>query len=188
MRNLKNDCVVEAVEPRVMFAVGPVDVAVGEGTPLRTITFTDTGGTTGVISVRGGSAVARFDGLDVTQTVSGRNVTVSGGATGLAWSTLTLSGRAPSATVRGTGGNEELVLRDGLLAAGPVRGFTGPAVVLRGTSTLGNGIAKLQVLRTEEGATLAINRGTNPVRGGASISIGSAVDTAVTVMSFGRSR
>ena len=146
-----------------------LDVTVGTG-GARAVSFTDADGTVAIISVAGGTALVRFTGTGLTQQPAARNVAVAG--TGLALDTITVTGGTPAITVRGTGGNGEVVV-NGVTAPAAVRSFSGRNAALTGTSNFAGGVGKLDVLRAA-GATVNVG-GAN-----AAIRIGAATDTDLT--------
>ena len=126
--------------------VGFTDVTVGEGSPTRSVTYTDADGTVGVVTVTGGSATLSFGGTGITQT-PGRNLAVAGTAVEL--DLVTATGGTPSITVRGRGGADQRLVVNGV-GGGAVRGFVGREVILRGRSDLAGGIGRLDVFQTED--------------------------------------
>jgi cyclophilin family peptidyl-prolyl cis-trans isomerase len=110
-----------------------ISVPVGDGTPYRTLTYTDADGTAGAVTVTGGSATLRVGGTAMTQAPAGRNVAVSG--TDLILASINVTGGTPSITVRGAGGTDQRLFVDGI-NGGAVRSFTGGNVILRGTSNI----------------------------------------------------
>ena len=133
--------------------VGGAAVAVGQGTPANTVTYTDADGTAGVISVKGGSATVQFTGTGLTQTPAGRNVAVAG--TNAEIFSITVTSGTPSITVKGTGGADQRLIVSSGIAGGAIRSFTGREVILRGTSNIAQGIGKLDVAQTQD-ATITI--------------------------------
>ena len=166
--------VVESFEPRVLFAI---DVTIGTGSPAQALVFTDADGTSAQIRAAGGTATITFDGPTVSQSTSGRLVTVTG--TGVTMTNLVMAGPGPSVSVRTTGGQNGTVSLPAMSAAGPVRAFSGRGVVLAGPAALENGIGLLE-LTAAQGATLTINRGAQAVPQDASITILNAADTTIT--------
>ena len=146
-----------------------LDVPLGTG-GSRAVTFTDADGTAATISVAGGTATVRFTGTGLSQQPAGRDVAVSG--TTLALDTITVTGGTPSVTVRGAGGNGE-VLVNGITAPTTVRSFSGRNAVLTGTSNFAGGVGRLDVLRTAA-ATIIVGGANSAVR------IGTATDTDFT--------
>lgn len=151
---------VAAPAPEVM------DVALGTGA-ARSVTFTDADGTVATISAAGGAATVRFTGTGLAQAPAGKGVTVTGNP--LALTGITVTGGTPAVTVRGNGGNGEVVV-GGL--SGAMRSFSGRNAVLRGTADF-PGLGRLDLLRTEA-ATINIGGG------GSSVRIGTATDTDLT--------
>lgn len=135
------------VEESFTVSVGSVDVAVGEGTPARSVTYTDADGTVGTITVTGGSATVNFAGNGVTQTPAGRNVAVAG--TSVVASHITATGGTPTITVRARGGADQRLTLNGL-RGGAIRSFAGREVILTGSSDIGGGIGRLDLFQTQD--------------------------------------
>ena len=145
-------CTVERVESRIHLAI---DVAVGTGAAARTVVFTDGDGTQGAIRVNGGAATLTFEGSpDVSQSTSGGVSTVTG--TNVQWLNMVITGTNPSVVVTTTGGNGQVIL-GGMSAAGPVSSVQGRGVVLGGTTTLSNGIGRVELAGIND-ADITINR------------------------------
>ena len=162
---------VESFEPRVLLAI---DVTVGVGAPARTLSFTDPDGTAATIRVAGGAATVTFDGTNLASTPAGTAVAVTG--TNVVMTNLVITGPNPNVTVNTAG--DGTVNLGGLSAAGPVAGFRGPGVVLGGTTTLANGIGRLELGGTQ-GATINITRGGQARLQDAALTIGTAQDTSI---------
>lgn len=126
--------------------VGFTDVTVGEGSPTRSVTYTDADGTVGVVTVSGGSATLSFAGTGIAQT-PGRNLLISG--TGVKLDLVTATGGTPGISVRGRGGADNRLVVNGI-NGGAVRSFVGREVILRGHSNIGGGIGRLDVFQTED--------------------------------------
>jgi cyclophilin family peptidyl-prolyl cis-trans isomerase len=154
--------------------VGFTDIALGEGTTARTVTYTDPDGTVGTITVNGGSATVSFAGTGIVQTPAGRNITLAG--TAVEADQITATGGSPAINVRGRGGDQRLVVRG--INGGAVRSFAGREVILQGTSNIAGGIGRLDLFRTED-ATITLGAPADarlqPV-----ITLGSAEDTDIT--------
>lgn len=161
--------------------VGFTDVAVGEGSPVRSVTYTDADGTVGVVSVAGGSATLSFAGTGVTQT-PGRNLVISGTAVEL--DQVTATGGSPNITVRGRGGADNRLVVNGI-EGGAIRNFVGREVILRGRSDLAGGIGRLDVFQTED-AEIIIGAALDP-RLQPAITLVSANDTDINSASRIRS-
>jgi hypothetical protein len=155
-----------------------IDVAVGTGTPVRTIVFTDADGTVASVRVAGGAATATFDGPAVSQTTSGGTSTVTG--TGVQLTNLVLTGNNPKVTVKNTvPGTDGLVVIGGMSAAGPVNAVSARGAVLRGITTLSNGVGKIDLAGVQS-ATITINRGSLARLQDAALSLGAVQDTSIT--------
>ena len=163
---------VESFEPRVLLAI---DVPVGVGAEARSVTFTDADGTAATIRVAGGAATVTLDGTNLTSASAGTAVNVTG--TNVVMTNLVITGRNPNVTVTTAGGDGTVTL-GGLSAAGPVAGFRGPGVVLGGTTTLANGIGRLELGGTQ-GATINITRGSQARLQDAALTIGTVQDTSI---------
>ena len=167
--------VAESFEPRVLFAI---DVAVGVGQAARAVQFTDTDGTAATVKVSGGAATVTFDGLNLTQTTAGGTVVVAG--TNVEMTNLVMTGTNPKVTITTTPtGTDSRVGLGGMSAAGPVAAVTGRGVILRGITTLSNGIGKLDLAGVQE-ATITINRGSLARLVDAALSLGAVQDTSIT--------
>lgn len=164
---------VESFERRMLLAI---DVPVGVGADARSVTFTDADGTAAVIRVAGGAATVTFDGTNLASAPSGTAVTVTG--TNVVMTNLVITGPNPNVTVTTAGGDGSVTL-GGMSAAGPVNGFRGPGVVLGGTTTLANGIGRLDLGGTQ-GATINITRGGQARLQDAAVNIGTAQDTSIS--------
>src|SRR5207237_9073870 len=103
------------------------ECAVGVGTPVKSIVWTDGDGTVGTIHVGGGAATATFDGPVVSQTTSGGTSVVTG--TNVAMTNLVITGANPSVTITASKTGDSHVTLGGMSAAGPVNGFNGRGVV-----------------------------------------------------------
>src|SRR4051812_34310197 len=166
---------VETFEPRVFLAI---DVAVGLGTPVKSIVFTDGDGTVGTIHVGGGAATATFDGPVVSQTTSGGTSVVTG--TGVAMTNLVITGANPSVTITTSKTGDSHVTLGAMSAAGPVNAVNAKSAVLTGTTSLSNGIGRLD-LAGMQGATVTINRGSLARLQDASVTVaGDVSDTSIT--------
>jgi cyclophilin family peptidyl-prolyl cis-trans isomerase len=137
--------------------VGGASVAVGQGTTANTITYTDADGTVGVVSVKGGSANVQFTGTGLTQTPAGRNVAVAG--TNAEIFNISVTSGTPAITVKGTGGADQRLVVSNGITGGAVRSFNGREVILRGTSTIAQGIGRLDLAQAQDAA---ITIGTSP--------------------------
>lgn len=143
----------EVVEDSFVVEVGLVDVAAGQGLPAKTITYTDSDGTVGVVNVNGGIATLTFSGAGVTTTASGNRVTVSG--TGVELVAITSQGGAPSVSVRAKGGTDQKLVMNGI-NGGAFRSFVGREVIFTGTSNIAQGIGRLDIFQTQ-GADITIS-------------------------------
>jgi cyclophilin family peptidyl-prolyl cis-trans isomerase len=158
------------VEDTFQVVVGAIDVAVGTGAP-RSVAYTDADGTTGLISVTGGTASIRFTGVDLAQTPVRNVVQVAG--TNAEVLNITVTGGAPTITVKGVGGDGRVVV-NGITAAGTVKSFSGRSVILRGDTNIAGGLGKLDLFRAE-GAEITLNGAA--AAAGSTITILSAEDT-----------
>ena len=163
---------VEKFESRVLMAI---DVAVGAGAPARSAVFTDADGTVAQIRVAGGAATITFDAPDVAQSTSGGVATVTG--TGVTMTNLVITGANPSVNITTRGGNGRVTL-GGMSAAGVVNAVNARGVVLGGTTTLANGIGRLD-LAGAQGAAVTINRGAEARLQDAALSLGDVADTTI---------
>lgn len=163
------------VEDSFVVEVGLVEVAVGQGIPARTITYTDSDGSVGVVKVTGGIATLTFGGTGVTTTASGSRVTVTG--TGVELKRITSHGGAPAVTIRAKGGADQKVTIDGI-SGGAFSRFVGRDVILRGTSDIARGIGRLDLFQTQD-AEIAIG-GSADGRLFPIISLAGAQDTDIT--------
>lgn len=163
------------VQDSFTVTVGSLDVSIGQGSSAQSIQFTDADGTVANVSVRGGAATLRFSGNSLTQSPLRRTMVVSG--TGVEMANLILTGANPGAMIRAAGGDGRLVL-NAITADGPVRSVIGRDVILRGTSTFGNGVNRLQFVRSE-GATINIRRSGAARLRSASIFIDAAENTKI---------
>lgn len=175
LSNRRPCTLVEPVEPRLLFAM---DVAVGVGAPARSVVFTDTDGTTATIRVAGGAGTITFDGANLTQATAGTTVTVGG--TNVEMTNLVMTGTNPKVTVRTTAaGADGRVGLGGMSAVGPVGAVSGRDVVLRGITTLSNGIGRLDLAGVQN-ATITINRGAAARLLDASLGLGVVQDASIT--------
>lgn len=159
------------VDDTFQVVVGAMDVALGAVGQPKSVAYTDADGTTGIITVTGGTASVRFTGVDLTQTPV-RNVVQVAGTNAEALN-ITVTGGAPTINVRTTGGDGRVVL-NGITSAGTLRNFLGKSVILRGNTNIAGGLGKLDVFGTED-ATIVLNGAASAA--GSSITIGSATDT-----------
>jgi hypothetical protein len=164
---------VESCESRILMAI---DVAIGTGTAARSLAFIDADGTTGTVRVAGGAATVQLDGTNLTQTPAGSTVTVGG--TNVVMTGITITGTNPSVTISTTPVGDGKVTLGGITAAGPVRAVTGRGVILGGTTSLSNGIGKLDVGATQN-ATITITRAGQALLQDAAVTIGTAQDTSI---------
>jgi len=171
----RSPALVESFERRILMAI---DVAIGTGTPVNSVTFTDADGTVGVVRVAGGAATVTLDGTGLAQSTTGRAVAVTG--TNVAMTNIVITGANPSVTVTGTGttGNGLLTL-PAVSAAGPVRSFSGRQVDFTGAATFSDGIGKLELARAQN-ATITINRSGQARLQDASATILFIQDTSIT--------
>ena len=157
--------------------VGGIDVSFGQGANAQTIVFTDTDSTQATVRVTGGTATLKFGGNNLAQTTTGTTVNVTG--TNVQILQMILSGTYPNVTVTTNGvGDGRVSVSDGITSDVPVKGVTGKGLVLRGATTLNNGIGRLQVARTED-ATIDINRSGGARLLDAMVTIGTAEDTTI---------
>jgi hypothetical protein len=162
--------------------VGFVDVAIGEGTPARTVTYTDADGTVGTITATGGSATISFAGTAITQTPNGRNIAIAG--TAVEADLITATGGTPSITVRGRGGADQRLVVNGI-RGGAIRSFAGREVILRGNSDIAGGIGRLDLFQTQD-ATITLGAPAD-ARLQPTITLTAAEDTDITSASAIRS-
>ena len=154
--------------------VGFVDVPVGSGVAARKVTYTDADGTVGVITFNGGTGTVSVGGTGLTQTPAGNNITIGG--TGISVDRINVTGGTPTISVKTKGGDGHVVING--INGGAVRSFSGPGVILQGTSDIASGIGRLDLFQAQ-GATL--NLGASPDGSlSPSITLGSAVDTNLT--------
>ena len=157
--------------------VGSVDVNMGQGANAQTVVFTDGDSTQATVRVTGGTATLKFGGTNLTQTTTGTTVTVAG--TNVQIIQMVLSGPYPNVTITTNAlGDGKVAITQGIISDSAVKGVVGKGVVLGGTTTLNNGIGRLQVARTED-ATIDINRGSEARLLDAMVTIGTAEDTTI---------
>src|SRR2546429_7993860 len=85
---------VESFESRILFAI---DVTIGTGVPVQTVSFTDADGTAATVRITGGTATVTFDGTGLSQSTTGRAVSVAG--TNVVMTNLVITGTNPSVTI-----------------------------------------------------------------------------------------
>src|SRR5687767_10675035 len=146
----------ERLERRVLFAVGFLDVAIGDG-QAGAVSFVDADGTAARVSVRGASAVVRFTGDGLAQAPAGRDVVVSGAGGSVASVTATGTSRRTAIAFTASGGDERLTVGH-IAADGPVAKVDAPNVVLTGSLATGGAAARINLLRTEN-ASLTLGGG-----------------------------
>ena len=153
----------------------PLDVTIGDNAPA-TVSFTDADGTVSTISLRGGNATVRFNGVGLAQAVAGRVVNVTG--TGTELTSITATGTSARSRLAVTGrGGDNIVIVNGITADGPLGAVTARDATLRGTAAFAGAVGRLDLGRAV-GATINIG-GSSQDRPG-TISVVSAEDTDIT--------
>jgi cyclophilin family peptidyl-prolyl cis-trans isomerase len=121
----------------------------------KSVTFTDGDGTQATVAVGGaGEAAVRLVGTGLTQTASGRGVTVGGTVTQVGSITLTGSGASTSLSVKGSGG-DGLVEAAGFTADAGLKALAGRGLNLSGGATIGGAARAVQLGRLS-GGTFAV--------------------------------
>lgn len=153
----------------------PLDVTIGDGTQ-NTVSFTDADGTFSSISLRGGTATVRFNGVGLVQDLAGRVINVTG--TGVEVTSITATGTSARSRLSVTGrGGDNIVIVNGIATDGPVGTVIARDVTLRGTAAFAGPVGRLDLGRAV-GATINIGGAAQDRPG--SISIVSAEDTDIT--------
>lgn len=153
----------------------PLDVTIGDGTQ-STVNFTDADGTESSISLRGGTATVRFNGVGLAQAINGRVIDVTG--TGVEVTSVDATGTSARSRLSITGnGGDDIVLVNGISANAPIGTVTARDATLRGTAAFAGTVRRLDLGRTV-GAT--INIGGTPQDRPGTISVVSAEDTDIT--------
>jgi peptidyl-prolyl cis-trans isomerase A (cyclophilin A) len=147
----------QSVSQTFVAGVGELTLTLGSAAGRRkAITFTDGDGTRATVAIGGaGEAAVRLVGTGLTQTVSGRGVTVGGTVSQVGSIAVTGSGASTSLSVKGSGG-DGLVEAAGLTADAGLKALAGRNLNLSGSATIGGAARAVQLGRLS-GGTFTVN-------------------------------